>query len=77
MQSGNELSEVKPLDRGVLQGSVLGRILFCIYTIELSRILTNHGVRFKLFADDTQFYLTLSDVVNAEEISGLLRDVGK
>lgn len=78
VQIGDEFSEVKPLERGVPQGSVLGPILFCIYTIELSRMIMSHGVRFKLFADDTQFYLTLSDVVNAEEkISGLLRDVGK
>ena len=35
------------------------------------------GVRFKLFADDTQLYLSLSDVVNVEEkISGLMRDIG-
>ena len=64
------------MNRGVPQGSVLGPILFCIYTIELTYLLQEHGVKFKLFADDTQFYLSLRNVEDTErKINEVMNDV--
>ena len=45
------------LRRGVAQGSVLGPVLFCIYAIELSYVLQEHGVAFTLYADDTVLFV--------------------
>ena len=39
---------------GVPQGSVLGPILFLLYTQPLSDILSRHSVLHDMFADDTE-----------------------
>ena len=78
VQIGRSFSDKKFLNRGVPQGSVLGPVLFCIYTIELSHILKKHDVGFKLFADDTQFYMALDNIDNVEgKIMQILDDVGE
>ena len=55
-------SETRKLTKGVPQVSVLGSTLFTIYTVELSWILKKHNVSFKLYADDTQFYFSVTTI---------------
>ncbi len=78
IQIGRSLADKKTSSREVHQGSVLGPVLFCIYTIELSCILKKCKVGFKLFADDTQFYKAVDNIDNTEgKIKLIMDDVGK
>ena len=48
------LSDECKMKTGVPQGSILGSILFLIYTIELHCVLESLGVSYHCYADDTQ-----------------------
>ena len=46
---------------GVPQGSVLGPIIFCLYTLPICKILQYHGIDYHIYADDTQIYCAFDD----------------
>ena len=49
-------SESLPLDFGVPQGSVLGPVLFIMYSQPLSNVINTSGILHVSYADDTQLY---------------------
>ena len=54
---GDANSSAVPLSCGVPEGSILGSVLFTLYTTPLRKICNKHAVTYHLYADNQQLYL--------------------
>jgi len=59
-------SSLRHMQFGVPQRSILGPILFLLYTVPIGDIMRMNQIDFHLYADDTQLYLSFSTSSYAE-----------
>ena len=71
MRIGSHSSPPNPCSVGVPQGSVLGPLLFSIYTSPISTIANSHRVSQQQYADDTQLHVALLSANYGQDISAL------
>ena len=74
-----QLSSIQPVHVGVPQGSVIGPLLFVLYTAGINQIVARHGLKLHQHAADCQICATtdvIDEAATVDRFSRCIADVG-
>src|SRR5664279_5727136 len=66
------VSSTCELISGVVQGSVIGPLLFLTFINELIEIMERYGVKIKMFADDAKLYAEIVSIIDVNRLQNAL-----
>jgi hypothetical protein len=69
---GTSVSASCKLVSGVVQGSVIGPLLFLTFINELIEIMERYGVKIKMFADDAKLYAEIVSIIDVNKLQQAL-----
>jgi len=66
------LSDVCNLLCGVIQGSVIGPLMFLVYVNDLVELLASFNIKMKLFADNVKLYVRVVSITDSTTLQNAL-----
>ena len=72
---GSSLSANIDLTSGIVQGSVLGPLLFVLFINDITNLFTNNSCKCKLYADDVKLYTVLETTADCGILQSKLDEI--